>query len=198
MIMDHVICDQVAIYRDWASVFARFGYRIELVDDLDDNPYFDSKGYPTWWATISYWEYDLHEAPPQEIWLDTGDWGMSLTGDPAKRHLDLLHLEQFLLRRGLPWTEPVDPLHEIIRAARLLPFCASIYTASDRAAVLHAWLGRMRDLAADLFDDDQEAEEFTYGNSTEEGDTFTCSLGLYPVVVRSRSGSGTQVTNAAS
>src|SRR5690606_29215768 len=36
------------------------------------------------------------------------------------------------------------------------------------------------------------------GNSTEEGDTFTCSLGLYPVVVRSRSGSGTQVTNAAS
>src|SRR5690606_10248923 len=109
-----------------------------------------------------------------------------------------LHLEQFLLRRGLPWTEPVDPLHEIIRAARLLPFCASIYTASDRAAVLHAWLGRMRDLAADLFDDDQEAEEFTYGNSTEEGDTFTCSLGLYPVVVRSRSGSGTQVTNAAS
>src|SRR5690606_33393866 len=24
------------------------------------------------------------------------------------------------------------------------------------------------------------------GNSTEEGDTFTCSLGLYPVVVRSR------------
>ncbi|MCC3762588.1 hypothetical protein K3N28_05830 [Glycomyces sp. TRM65418] len=156
-----VICDQATIIRDWGCVFARLRYPIALVADVDDNDYFDAKGAPTYWATLTYWRHDCIEGPSREIWLDSGDWGMSLTGDPAKRHLDLLNLERFLLERNMPWAEPVDPLHEIIRAARLLPLCEAAYTRNDQAVVFHAWLSRIRDLAIALFEDDVEAVEFT-------------------------------------
>jgi hypothetical protein len=156
-----IICDQIAIIRDWGCVFERIGYPVALVTDVDDNDYFDTKGAPTYWATLTYWRHDCLEGVSREIWLDSGDWGMSLTGDPAKRHLDLHNLERFLLERNMPWAEPVDPLHEIIRAARLLPLCAATYTRTDQTVVFHAWLSRIRDLAIALFEDEAETAEFT-------------------------------------
>lgn len=156
-----VICDQAAIIRDWGCVFERFGYPIALVADVEDNDYFDDQGSATYWATLTYWKHDCLDGPTREIWLEAGDWGMSLSGDPAQRHLDLLNLERFLLQRNMPWAEPVDPLHEIIRAARLLPVCAATYTRTDQAVVFHAWLARIRDQAVALFQDDAETAEFT-------------------------------------
>jgi hypothetical protein len=151
--MEHLLCDQPAIIRAWGTVFARYGFAVDLVENIEEQYQVGEHA-----GHLTYWGHDLHEGRPQAILLEIGDWGMSLIGDAASRHLDLLNLETFLLQRTVPWVEPTDPLHEILRAARLLPMCAASYTRIDRAAVYHAWTHRLADLAPALFNDPGETQ----------------------------------------
>ncbi|GAB4001328.1 hypothetical protein GCM10029992_36500 [Glycomyces albus] len=168
--MEHLLCDKLAIFRDWATAFARFDFTLDLVEDIDEHYMPDEHA-----GHLTYWQYDLHEGRPRDILLELGDWGLTLSGDPERRHLDLLNLQTFLLQRSLPWATPTDPLHELLRAARLLSVCAATYSRIDRAAVYHSWTRRLRDLAPALFShpDDVQAIEAIFDAACDRlGDRY--------------------------